>query len=55
MKSRYEHLNTPMNTTDDLYYEIGLGVGDFLNIFRLDFIHNNIKNNTILVSFNVLR
>ncbi len=48
------NLNLPTATTDGLYYEIGLGISDILNIFRLDFIHNNIDNK-ITVGFNILR
>lgn len=46
---------TPTLTAEGGYNEYGIGIGDKLNIFRFDFIYNNISNNTFLFSFNVLR
>ncbi len=48
------NLNVPSLTTDGVYYEFGLGISDILNIFRFDFIHNNIDNK-IIFEFNFLR
>jgi hypothetical protein len=48
------NLNVPSLTTDGIYYETGIGISDYLNIFRLDFINNNIDNK-ILLQFNILR
>jgi hypothetical protein len=48
-------LNVPMTTTDGNYYEFGTGIGDFLNIFRLDFVTNNESDKKVLISFNMLR
>jgi len=46
---------TPLQTTDGVYHEFGAGIGDSLNIFRLDFVWNSISRNAVLVSFNLLR
>ncbi len=48
-------LDVPMETTDGMYHEFGIGIGDVLNIFRFDFIGNNISGNEILVRFNILQ
>jgi hypothetical protein len=48
-------LNTPLAVTDGIYHEFGVGLGDILNIFRLDIIRNSISGNTLLVTFNVLQ
>jgi hypothetical protein len=48
-------LDTPLATTDGLYHEFGIGIGDVANIFRIDFARNNIDKNKIQISFNVLR
>lgn len=48
-------LVVPSTTTDGRYDELGFGLGDILNILRLDFIHSSRQDNTILVRFNVLR
>lgn len=48
-------VNAPTRTTDDIYYEFGIGIGDKLNIFRVDFIYNSISKNKILIGFNFLR
>jgi len=50
-----EQINTPMETTDGIYSEIGIGFGDRLNIMRIDFILNSISKSKLLVSFNILR
>ncbi|MCH8285003.1 hypothetical protein IIB79_00570, partial [candidate division KSB1 bacterium] len=46
---------TPSITAEDGYYEYGIGIGDLLNIFRIDLIHNNLSDKIFLFSFNVLR
>jgi hypothetical protein len=48
-------LNIPSATAETGYREIGVGIGDALNIFRLDFVRTNLQQNTWLVRFNVLR
>ncbi len=54
-KNLFKNVNTPTNTADDIYYEIGIGFGDALNIFRIDFTHNSISKNRIEVGVNVLQ
>jgi len=48
-------VNTPTRTAEDGYYEFGIGIGDKLNISRIDFIYNSISKNKILIGFNFLR
>jgi len=48
-------LSTPTETTDGVYHEIGIGIGDRLNIFRIDLIWNTVAKNRLQVGFNVLR
>ena len=48
-------LDVPKQTTDGLYQEYGIGIGDALNIFRLDFIRTNQNDKGILFRFNVLQ
>ena len=48
-------LNTSLSTTDGVYNEMGIGIGDRLNIVRIDFIRNTISKNKLLLSFNILR
>ena len=54
-KNLFKNVNTPTTTADDLYHEIGVGFGDALNIFRIDFIHNSISGEGIKVGFNMLQ
>jgi len=54
-KKMAHDLNTPLETTDGWYHEFGVGIGDYLNIFRLDFIRNSIAENRILFRVNFLR
>lgn len=49
------NINTPIATTDGMYHEFGIGLGDRFNILRVDFVRNRISENKILVSLNVLR
>ncbi len=49
------NINTPTETTDGVYHEFGIGIGDRFNILRLDLVRNSISKNKILVSLNVLR
>jgi hypothetical protein len=49
------NINTPTETTDGIYHEIGIGIGDRFNILRIDLVRNSISENKILVSLNVLR
>jgi len=49
------NLLTPTLTTNGIYHEIGIGIGDLLNIFRIDVVRNRISKNKLLVSFNMLR
>ena len=49
------NINTPTATTDGVYHEFGIGIGDRFNILRVDLVRNSISKNQILVSFNVLR
>jgi len=48
-------INTPTETTDGIYHEFGIGIGDRFNILRIDLVRNSISKNKILVSLNVLR
>ena len=48
-------INTPTETTDGIYHEFGIGIGDRFNILRVDLVRNNISKNKILISLNVLR
>jgi hypothetical protein len=54
-KSLAANLNAPLRTTNGTYHEFGLGIGDILNILRVDLVRNSISKNKLLVSFNVLR
>jgi len=48
-------IRTPMQTTDGVYHEFGIGISDRFNFFRLDFIRNSTSKNNILIGFNFLR
>lgn len=48
-------LDTPMLTAESGYREIGIGIGDVLNVFRVDFIWNNISEKEVLIRFNMLQ
>ena len=48
-------INTPTETTDGVYHEFGIGIGDRFNILRVDFVRNGVSENKILVSLNVPR
>ncbi|MBL7092337.1 hypothetical protein ISS22_00030 [candidate division KSB1 bacterium] len=50
-----EELNIPTETTTGIYHELGIGISDRLNIFRIDLIRNTISKNIVQVSLNVLR
>jgi len=50
-----EGIRTPQNTTEGLYHEFGIGIGDRMNFARLDFIRNSISKNNIKVSINFFR
>ena len=50
-----EGLNIPIETTDGIYHEMGIGISDRLNIFRVDLVRHTISKNKLLVSFNFLR
>jgi len=50
-----EGLNMPTETTNGIYNELGIGISDRLNIFRVDLIRNTISKNKLQVSFNFLR
>jgi len=47
--------DVPMETTEGVYHEFGIGIGDVLNILRIDFIRNNISGNEIIIQFNILQ
>jgi len=49
------NINSPTRTTDGIYHEFGIGIGDRFNILRVDLVRNSISNNKILISVNVLR
>lgn len=49
------NINTPTETTDGVYHEFGIGIGDRFNILRIDLVWNSISNNKISASLNVLR
>jgi hypothetical protein len=49
------NINTPTETTDGIYHEFGIGLGDRLNILRIDVVRNSVSGNKILGSVNVLR
>jgi hypothetical protein len=49
------NINAPTATTDGLYHEFGIGLGDRLNILRIDVVRNSVEKNKFLVSVNVLR
>ncbi len=48
-------LDVPSGVTDGVYREFGIGIGDRFNIFRLDFIINNIEKGKVLFGFNFMR
>gem|GEM_PF-1737417 len=48
-------LNVPSETADGPYYEFGLGIGDVLNIFRVDFVRTRSGGDEILVRWNMLQ
>ena len=48
-------INTPMNTTDGIFSEIGLCLGDRFNILRFDVAWNNISKSKLMFSVNLLR
>lgn len=48
-------IDTPTQTTDGIYHEYGIGIGDRFNILRVDFVSNNISKNKVLINLNVLR
>lgn len=48
-------VDTPVRTAENVYHEFGIGIGDKLNIFRVDFIYNSISKNNILIGFNFLK
>jgi hypothetical protein len=48
-------IDTPTRTTDGIYHEFGIGIGDRFNILRVDLVRNSISKNRVLVSLNVLR
>ena len=43
----------PLSTAEDIYYEAGFGISDYLNIFRADFIYNNIEK-SVFIGLNFL-
>ena len=47
--------DVPVQTTHGPYHEFGFGIGDALNIFRVDFIRTSLNQNEILIRFNVLQ
>lgn len=49
------NINTPTATADGIYHEFGIGLGDRLNILRIDVVRNSSSRNKLLVSVNVLR
>lgn len=49
------NINSPTATTDGIYHEFGIGLGDRLNIVRIDVVRNSVSGNKILGSVNVLR
>ncbi len=48
-------LDTPILTAESGYQEVGIGIGDVLNVFRVDFIWNNISEKRVLIQFNMLQ
>jgi hypothetical protein len=54
-KTMATKLNFPGETTDEIYHELGVGLGDQFNILRFDFIRNSIRENKILITLNFLR
>lgn len=46
-------ISAPTTTTDGVYYEYGIGIGDKLNILRIDFLRTS-SGNKIGVNFNIL-
>ena len=54
-KSLTAGLDVPSETADNGYHEFGLGIGDVLNIFRIDFIRTSIRKNEILIQLNMLQ
>ena len=48
-------LDTPMLTAENGYREMGIGIGDVLNVFRVDLIWNNLSERKVLVRFNMLQ
>ncbi len=53
--SSVSQLNVPAFTADGVYTEFGIGIGDRLNIIRVDLIRNNLSENAVLFSLNFLR
>ena len=50
-----QDINVPSETTDSIYYEYGIGIGDRFNVFRVDFVHNSLHDDTVRVNFNIFR
>ena len=48
-------VDAPTETTDGIYHEFGIGIGDRFNILRVDMVRNSVSENKILVSLNMLR
>ena len=49
------NIDTPTTTTDGIYHEFGIGLGDRFNIVRIDVVRNSVSRNKVLVSVNLLR
>ena len=48
-------INTPGDVTDGTYYEYGIGIAGFYDMFRLDFLRNSISKNKVQISLNVFK
>jgi len=51
----YADIRIPMNPTDEVYHEFGIGINDRFNFMRLDLIRNFIDKNKIVVSINFFK
>ncbi|MFC1476833.1 hypothetical protein ACFL6L_00025 [candidate division KSB1 bacterium] len=47
--------NIPARTTDGVYRETGVGIGDRFGVIRFDFVTNNTGDKSLLFSFNFMR
>ncbi|MBN2093469.1 hypothetical protein JW964_27845, partial [candidate division KSB1 bacterium] len=54
-KSLVTDMNLPSITTNGIYHEFGIGLGDQFNIMRIDLIRNSSRENKILMTLNFLR